>query len=258
MKVTEIIWNTKFQHSFQSSSAAAVIKKLSDGKFIKFFGTSGHSFWIRANCRWFGQRAVEKKSPKTASFKVTKFLPCHLFATGLSNMYTVGPEVQFKVQTSLRKRNNFNRNWTKSWNCLEISEKIDGVWAKTFWQRCQNRNFHVLVFILRKVYFWGNFLISKISWILTKKHSSTRSEDFFGKSLSLSHLMAKSRPSSELRLVKKLLLTQKFKEKPNFFYLIKEILWRNFFNANKSKKQMNLTFPVIVHNKKSRWKMRVS
>ena len=60
MKVREIFWNTKIHLSFQSSSAAALIKKLSDGKFIKFFGTSGHSFWIRANCRWFGQRRVEK------------------------------------------------------------------------------------------------------------------------------------------------------------------------------------------------------
>ena len=179
MKVRETFWNTKIQLSFKFSSEATLIKKLSDGSTINFCGTSGHPLWIRANYRRFRQRAVEKKSPKTASFKVTKFLPCHLFATGLSNMYTVGPEVQFKVQTSLRKRNNFNRNWTKSWNCLEISEKIDEVWAKTFWQRCQNRNFHVQLFILRKVYFWGNYLISKISWILTKKTQFYAFRGFF-------------------------------------------------------------------------------
>ena len=165
MEVREIFWNTKIQLSFQSYFAAALIKKLSDGKFIKVCGTAGHSFWICANFRWFGQRGVEKNSHKTASFKVTKFLPCHLFATGMSDMYTVYPEEQFKVQSSLRKRKKINRNWTESWNYFDISEKIDGVWAKTFWQRCQNRIFHVQVFILRKVYFWVNYLISKISWI---------------------------------------------------------------------------------------------
>ena len=220
MKVTEIIWNTKFQLSFKSSSAAVLIKKLSDGKIIKFCGTSGRSFWIRANCRWFRQRGVEKKSHETPSFIVTKFLPCQLFATGMSNMYTVCPEEQFKVQTSLRKRNSFHRNWTKSWNFFEISEKIEGVWAKIFWQRCQNQNLHIQVFILRKVYLWGNYLTSKISWILTKKkHSSTRSEDFFGKSLFLSHLMAKSRPSSELRLVKKLPFDSKNWRKTQLFFI---------------------------------------
>ena len=134
-------------------------------------GTSGHPFWIRAIYRRFRQRGMRKKSHKMASFKVTKFLPCQFFATGMSNMYTVCPEEQFKVQTSLRKRNNFNRNWTESWIFFEIPEKNDGVWAKPFSQRCQNRNFHVLVFTLRKVYFWGNYLISKISWILTKKNT---------------------------------------------------------------------------------------
>ena len=82
MKVWEIFWNTKIQLSFQSSSAAALIRKLSDGKFIEFCGISGPSFWIRANFRWFGQRGVEKKSQKTASFKVTKFLPCHFLLQG--------------------------------------------------------------------------------------------------------------------------------------------------------------------------------
>ena len=249
MKVTEIIWNTKFQLSFKSSSAAVLIKKLSDGKTIKFCGTSGHSFWIRANCRWFRQRGVEKKSHKTASFKVTKFLPCQFFATGMSNMYTVCREEQFKVQTSLRKRNNFNRNWTESWIFFEIPEKNDGVWAKLFWQRCQNWDLHVQVFILRKVFSWGKNLISKISWILTKKHNSTLSDDFFGKSLFLSHLMAKSRPSSELPPVKKLPFDSKVRRKTQFFCLIAEILWKIFLNAKKSKKQMNLSFPVIVHNK---------
>ena len=169
MKVREIFWNTKFQLSFKSSSAAVLIKKLSEGEFLNFCGTSGPSFWIRANCRWFAHRGVEKKSHKTPSFIVTKFLPCQLFATRMSNMYTVCPEQQFKVQTSLRKRNNFNRNSTKIWNFFVISEKLDGVWAKTFWQRCRNRNIHVHVLFLRKVYFWGKYLISKISWIITKK-----------------------------------------------------------------------------------------
>ena len=83
MEVREFFWNTKVHLSFQSSSAAALIKKLSDGKFGKFFGTSGHSFWIRANCRWFGQRRVEKKSHRTASFKAIKLLTCHFLATGI-------------------------------------------------------------------------------------------------------------------------------------------------------------------------------
>ena len=169
MKVWEIFWNTKIQLSFQSSSAAALIIKLSDGKNIKFCGTSGHSFWIRTNCRWFRQRGVEKKSHKTACFKVTRFWPCQFFATGMSNMYMMWPEEQFQVQTSLGKRNNFIRNSTKIWNFFVISEKLDGVWAKTFWQRCRNRNIHVQVFFLRKVYFWGKYLISKISWNITKK-----------------------------------------------------------------------------------------
>ena len=73
LKVREIFWNTKIHLSFQSSSAAALIKILSDGKFIKFFGTSGHSFWIRANCRWFGQRAVEKSPPKRPVSKLPNF-----------------------------------------------------------------------------------------------------------------------------------------------------------------------------------------
>ena len=34
-------------------------------------------------------------------------------------------------------------------------------------------------------------------------------------------------------------MTQKFEERPNFFYLIAEILCRSFFNANKSKKKTN-------------------
>ena len=150
MKIWEIFWNTKIQLSFQSSSAAALIRKLSDGKYIKFCGTSGPSFWIRANCRWFGQRWVEKKSHKTASFKVTKLLPCHLLATGMWNMFTVCPEQQFKVQVSTRKRNNYNRNWTNCWFIFEFWEKDHGVWAKTFWQRCRNRNLHFHVFFCEK------------------------------------------------------------------------------------------------------------
>ena len=247
MKVWEIFWNTKNQLSFKSSSAAALIKKLSDGRCIEFCGTSGPSFWIRANFRWFGQPGVEKKSHKTASFKVTNFLPCPLFATGMSNMYTVWPEEQFKVQTSLRKRKNYNHNWTNTWKFFEFWEKTHGIWAKTFWKHCQNWNLHVQVFFLRKVYSWGKNLISKFSWILTKKHKSTLSEDFFGKSLFLSQLMAKSRPSSELRLVKKLPFDSKVWRKRNFVYLIAEKLWKKFINATKSKKQMNISFPVIVH-----------
>ena len=73
MKVTEIIWNTKFQLSFQSSSAAALIKKLSDGNTINFCGTSGHPLWIRANYRRFRQRAVEKSPPKRPVSKLPNF-----------------------------------------------------------------------------------------------------------------------------------------------------------------------------------------
>ena len=179
MKVREIFWNTKIHLSFQSSSAAALIKILSDVKFIKFFGTSGHSFWIRANCRWFGQRGVEKKSHRTATFKAIKLSPCHFLATGMWNMYTVCPEEQFKVQTSLRKRKNYNHIWTNSWKFFEFWEKTHGVWAKTFWQRCQNWDLHVQVFILRKVFSWGKNLISKISWILTKKNTILRFQRIF-------------------------------------------------------------------------------
>ena len=82
MKVREIFWNTKIQLSFKSSSAAALIKKLSDGNCIKFFGTSGPSFWIRTNCRWFGQRGVEKKSHKTPSFIVPKFYHASVLQQG--------------------------------------------------------------------------------------------------------------------------------------------------------------------------------
>ena len=131
-KVTEIIWNTKNQLSFQSSSAAALMKKLSDGKTMNYCGTSGHPFWICAEYRRFRQLRVKKTSHTTASLKVTKFSPCQLFATGMSNLLTVCPEQQFKVQTSTRKRNNYNRNWTNSWKFFEFREKIHGVWAKTF------------------------------------------------------------------------------------------------------------------------------
>ena len=91
-------------------------QKLLDSNTMNFCGTSGHPFWIRLIYRRFRQRGMEKKSHKTAIFKVTKFLPCHFLATGMPNMYTVCPEEQLEVQTSLRKRNNFNRNWTKSWS----------------------------------------------------------------------------------------------------------------------------------------------
>ena len=161
MKVREIFWNTKIQLSFKSSSAAALIKKLSDGKYIKFFGTSGPSFWIRTNCRWFGQRGVEKKSHKTPSFIVTKLLPCQLFATGMSNMYTVCPEEQFKVQTSLRNWNNYKLNWTNSWKMFKIWEKNHGVGAKTFKQRCWNRNTHVHVFFCEKYISEANIYFRK-------------------------------------------------------------------------------------------------
>ena len=187
-----------------------------------------------------------------ASFKAINLLSCHFLATGRWNMFTVCPEEQFKLQSSHRKRNNYNQKWTNTWKSFEFWEKTQGVWAKTFWQRCQNWNLHVQVFILRKVFSWGKNLISKISWISTKKkHNSTLSDDFCGKSLFLSHLMAKSRPSSELPLVKKLPFDSKVWRKPNFVYLIAEKLWKNFINATKSKKQMNLSFPVIVHIK---WK----
>ena len=192
MKTLEIFWNTKFQLNFQSSSAAALIKKLSDGKFKKLCGTSGHSFWIRANGRWFGQRGVEKKSQKTPNFIVTKFLPCQLFATGMSNMYTVCPEEQFKVQTSLRKRNNFNRNWTKSWVFFEISEKNWRSLSKNFLAAlsepklsCPSVYFAKSIFLRQLINFENLLDFNK------RKHSSTRSERFLGKSLFLSHLMAK-------------------------------------------------------------------
>ena len=132
MKVRETFWNTKIHLSFQSSSAPALIKKLSDGKFIKFFGTSGHSFWIRANCRWFGQRGVEKKSHRTANFKSIKLLPCHFLATGMWNMFTVCPEEQFKVQTSLRKRKNYNHKWTNTWNFSNFEKEITEFEQKRF------------------------------------------------------------------------------------------------------------------------------
>ena len=88
-------------------------------------------------------------------------------------------------------------------------KRIDGVWGKLFWQRCQNRNLHVQVFFSRKVYLWGNYLISKISWILTKKTQFYAFRAFFREILFLSHLMAKSRPNSELSLVKKLIFESK-------------------------------------------------
>ena len=111
------------------------------------------------------------------------FLPCHLFATGMSNMFTVCSEEQFKVQTSLKKRNNYNPNWTNSWKFFDFWEKTDGVWAKTFWQRCQNWDLHVQVFILRKVFSWGKNLISKISWILTKENTVLRVQSAFSGNL---------------------------------------------------------------------------
>ena len=216
MKVREIFWNTKIQLSFKSSSAAALIKKLSGGKFIKFFGTSGPSFWIRTNCRRFGQRGVENKSHKTPSFIVTKFLPCKLFATGMSNMYTVCPEEQFKVQTPLRNWNNYKLNWTNSWKMFKVWEKIHGVGAKIFKQRCWNRNIHVHVFFAKSIFLRQTFIFENLL-DFNKKYNSTRSEDFFGRSLFLSHLVAKSRPSSELRLVKKLPFDSKVWRKTQFF-----------------------------------------
>ena len=148
------------------------------------------------------------------------------------------PEEQFKVQTPLRNWNNYKLNWTNSWKLFKIWEKIHGVGAKTFKQRCWNRKkllssvvgteIYMSTFFLRKVYFWGKPLLSKISWILTKKNNSTRSEDFFGRSLFLSHLVAESRPSSELRLVKKLPFDSKVWRKTQFFLFDRGITMEKF------------------------------
>ena len=248
MKIREIFWNTKIHLSFQSSSAAALIKIRSDGQIIKFFGTSGHSFWIRANCRWFGQRGVEKKSHRTASFKAIKLLPCHFLATGMWNMYTVCPEEQFKVQTSLRKRKNYNHNWTNTWKFFEFWEKTHGVWAKNVLEALSELKSTCPSVFLRKVYSWGKNLISKISWISTKKNIILRAQRIFSGNLYFFPILWQNQdPALSYVWWRNCHLTQKFEKKPNFVYLIAEKLWKNFINATKSKKQMNLSFPVIVH-----------
>ena len=168
MKVTEIFWSTKIQLSFQCSSAAALIKKLSDRKSIKFCGTSGHPFWIRANCRRFRQRRVRKIFPQNGQFQSNQLSTVRHFCNrDVKQVYGVRGK-QFKVQTLLWKRNIYIGDWTENWKFFVFSEKIHGVWAKNFWQRFQNRNLHVQLFILRKVYFWGNFF-SKITLNFNRK-----------------------------------------------------------------------------------------
>ena len=73
-------------------------------------------------------------------------------------------------------------------------------------------------FFLRKVYFWGKYLISKISWIITKKTQFYAFRGSFREILFPSHLMAKSRPDSDLRLVKKLPFDSKVCRKTHLFF----------------------------------------
>ena len=114
MKVTEIIWNTKIQLSFQSSSTAVLIKKLSDGTTMIFCGTSGHPFWIRANYSRFRQRGVEKKVPQN----------------GLANFYRATFSQQ-GCQTCIRcARKNNSRNKLHSEN--EIISTVIGLKSGIF------------------------------------------------------------------------------------------------------------------------------
>ena len=161
---------------------------------------------------------MEKKSQKTHSLIVTKFLPCQLFATGMSNVYTVCLEEQFKVQTSLRKRNNFKRNWTKTWNfCRNFQKKWQSL-SKNFLAALSEPKFSCpSVYFAKSILLRHIFTFENLLDFNKKKHKSARSEDFFGKSLFLSHLMAKLRPSSELRLVKKLPFDSKNWRKAQFF-----------------------------------------
>ena len=58
----------------------------------KICGTSGPSFWIRANCRWFGQRGVEKKSHKTPSFIVPNFYHASFLQQGCQTCTRCAPK----------------------------------------------------------------------------------------------------------------------------------------------------------------------
>ena len=125
--------------------------------------------------------------------------------TTMSNKFSVCPEEHFKVQISLRKGNNYNRNWTNSAKFFEIWEKFHGVWVKPLWQRFLNRIFHFHMFFLRKLYFWGKHLYFKHLLDFNEKNSIPRVQMFFHREiLFFSHLMAKLRHKSELRLVEKL------------------------------------------------------
>ena len=102
-----------------------------------------------------------KKSPTNGQFQSNQFFTVPLLATGMSNMYTVCPEEQFKVQTPLRNWNNYKLNWTNSWKMFKICEKIHVVGAKTFKQRCWNRNIHVHVFFCEKYISEANIYFRK-------------------------------------------------------------------------------------------------
>ena len=132
MKVREIFWNTKLHLSFPSYSAAALIKRLSDGKIKIFFG---HQVILSKSVQNKGnfdngewkQCPTKRPVSKQPNFYSATFLQqgcqtCLRCARPISSRY----KLQLEIETITIVI------WLIAENFSKFEQKIHGVWKKLF------------------------------------------------------------------------------------------------------------------------------